>query len=174
MPGEGARGASASARCSSACASDDGALRYAGRVGTGFTEAELDRLAALLGPLRARRLAVRARAGRSRRAARSGSSRELVAEVEFREWTAAAACCARPSYKGAARRQAGRRSVRAPSATAAREPRRRAASVDGRELKLSNLDKVLYPEAGFTKRDVIDYYAAHRAGAAAAPRAAAR
>jgi len=30
--------------------------------------------------------------------------------------------------------------------------------IEGRELKLSNLDKVLYPEAGFTKGDVIDYY----------------
>ena len=31
--------------------------------------------------------------------------------------------------------------------------------VDGRELKLTNLDKVLYPEAGFTKGEVVDYYA---------------
>jgi len=31
-------------------------------------------------------------------------------------------------------------------------------SVEGRELSLSNLDKVLYPEAGFTKGEVIDYY----------------
>jgi bifunctional non-homologous end joining protein LigD len=30
--------------------------------------------------------------------------------------------------------------------------------VDGRELELSNLDKVLYPAAGFTKGEVIDYY----------------
>src|SRR6185503_572388 len=30
--------------------------------------------------------------------------------------------------------------------------------VDGRELTLSNLDKVLYPAAGFRKADVIDYY----------------
>jgi bifunctional non-homologous end joining protein LigD len=30
--------------------------------------------------------------------------------------------------------------------------------VDGRNLTLSNLDKVLYPEAGFTKAQVIDYY----------------
>ena len=29
----------------------------------------------------------------------------------------------------------------------------------GRTLKLSNLDKVLYPEAGFVKAQVIDYYA---------------
>jgi len=32
--------------------------------------------------------------------------------------------------------------------------------VAGRSLTLSNLDKVLYPEAGFTKGEVIDYYAA--------------
>ncbi|GAB3564957.1 non-homologous end-joining DNA ligase [Amycolatopsis endophytica] len=31
--------------------------------------------------------------------------------------------------------------------------------VDGRRLSLSNLDKVLYPDAGFTKGQVIDYYA---------------
>ncbi len=31
--------------------------------------------------------------------------------------------------------------------------------VEGRELKLTNLDKVLYPEAGFTKGEVVDYYA---------------
>ena len=31
--------------------------------------------------------------------------------------------------------------------------------IDGRQLKLSNLEKVLYPEVGFTKGEVIDYYA---------------
>ena len=30
--------------------------------------------------------------------------------------------------------------------------------VDGREVELSNLDKVLYPAAGYTKGEVIDYY----------------
>jgi bifunctional non-homologous end joining protein LigD len=30
--------------------------------------------------------------------------------------------------------------------------------IDQRELELSNLDKVLYPEVGFTKGEVIDYY----------------
>jgi bifunctional non-homologous end joining protein LigD len=35
----------------------------------------------------------------------------------------------------------------------------RTVEVEGRELKLSNLDKVLYPKAGFTKGEVIDYYA---------------
>jgi bifunctional non-homologous end joining protein LigD len=35
----------------------------------------------------------------------------------------------------------------------------RRVEVDERELKLTNLDKVLYPKAGFTKGEVIDYYA---------------
>ena len=39
--------------------------------------------------------------------------------------------------------------------------------VDGRELKLTNLDKVLYPKAGFTKGEVVDYYA--RVGATMVP-----
>ena len=30
--------------------------------------------------------------------------------------------------------------------------------IEGRRLVLSNLDKVLYPAAGFTKAQVIDYY----------------
>lgn len=35
----------------------------------------------------------------------------------------------------------------------------RQVEVDGRELKLTNLDKILYPKAGFSKGEVVDYYA---------------
>jgi bifunctional non-homologous end joining protein LigD len=63
---------------------DDGALKYAGRVGTGFTEAELDRLAGLLAPL----------ATTESPFADKGLPRdshfvapELVAQVRFTEWT---------------------------------------------------------------------------------------
>ncbi|MCU1362230.1 MAG: polymerase LigD, polymerase domain protein [Acidimicrobiaceae bacterium] len=38
-------------------------------------------------------------------------------------------------------------------------PERVLTDVDGRELSLSNLDKVLYPAVGFTKGQVLDYYA---------------
>ncbi len=31
--------------------------------------------------------------------------------------------------------------------------------ITGREVQLSNLDRVLWPEAGYTKKDLIDYYA---------------
>jgi bifunctional non-homologous end joining protein LigD len=38
-------------------------------------------------------------------------------------------------------------------------PKETHVEVDGRELKLTNLDKVLYPKAGFTKGEMVDYYA---------------
>lgn len=34
----------------------------------------------------------------------------------------------------------------------------REVSVEGRRLRLSNLDKIFYPQTGFTKGEVIDYY----------------
>ncbi|MCW2912538.1 MAG: polymerase LigD, polymerase domain protein [Actinomycetia bacterium] len=37
-------------------------------------------------------------------------------------------------------------------------PKKITVEVEGRELTLSNLDKVLYPRHGFTKGEVIDYY----------------
>jgi len=37
-------------------------------------------------------------------------------------------------------------------------PKTSMVTVGGRELKLSNLEKVLYPDAGFTKAQVIDYF----------------
>ncbi|MFI5894337.1 non-homologous end-joining DNA ligase [Actinoplanes sp. NPDC051513] len=37
-------------------------------------------------------------------------------------------------------------------------PDRFPVTIDGRDLELSNLDKLMYPAAGFTKGEVIDYY----------------
>ena len=39
-----------------------------------------------------------------------------------------------------------------------KQPERIRVDVDGQEVELSNLDKVLYPAAGFTKGEVIHYY----------------
>jgi bifunctional non-homologous end joining protein LigD len=147
-----------------------GALRYAGRVGTGFTEQELDRLTRLLAPLR-RALTPFAAGEKPPREAVFCEPR-LVAEVEFREWTKNGSLRA-PSYKGLREDKPAEEVVREdepaqnlerekPGSLALRDQQgdKATAVVDGRELKLSNLAKVLYPRAGFTKRDVIDYYAA--------------
>ena len=39
------------------------------------------------------------------------------------------------------------------------EGARQLVEVDGRRMRLTNLDKVMYPETGMTKGEVIDYYA---------------
>ena len=54
-----------------------------------------------------------------------------------------------------------RGAVSAPTRNRARSsvsPERVETEVDGRRLSISNLDKVLYPETGFTKGAMIDYY----------------
>ena len=38
-------------------------------------------------------------------------------------------------------------------------PTEQIVEIGGRRLKLTNLDKVLYPAVGFTKGQIIDYYA---------------
>jgi bifunctional non-homologous end joining protein LigD len=152
----------------------DGAFVYAGRVGTGFTEQTLDELARKLEPFR------RAESPFSepRRLPRGTVFVEpcAVAEVEFREWTSDGVMRA-PSFKGLREDKSPREVVRetpgekpgagpdpgSPDALFDEVERTGEGAllvlVDGRRLKLTNWDKVLYPEAGFTKGDLIAYYA---------------
>src|SRR5215211_115755 len=71
-------------------------LRYAGRVGTGFSEAELDRLAGILEPLRRDDSPFE---GRQPPKEAVFVQPELVAQIAFREWAAAGTLRA-PVYKG--------------------------------------------------------------------------
>jgi bifunctional non-homologous end joining protein LigD len=205
-------------------------LRHAGRVGTGFDEGELERLAGLLVPLaRADSPFVGAQPPRGAHFV----APRLICEVEFSEWTRAGKV-RQASYKGLREdkdpvevtrererpvesdandangyRQGPRRShganpsgdvgagaitgnteivpeTIAPRKTPTPRASGAAASVDvrgatnadaqesknadvqgpkhvdvqGRVLRLTNLDKVLYPQTGFTKGDLIGYYAA--------------
>jgi bifunctional non-homologous end joining protein LigD len=148
MPGEGRRRDRIGALLVGVT-DDDGSLRYAGRVGTGFTEEELDRLAALLGPLERETSPFDGAGPEPPRGAVFVEPR-FVAEVEFREWTQGGQLRA-PSYKGL-------RDDKPPELVVQEEGTGARALVEGRELRLSNLDKVLYPAVGFTKRDVIAYY----------------
>ena len=146
-----------------------GALRYSGRVGTGFSESELERLSTILAPL-SRTRSPFAAADKPPREAIFCEPR-LVAEVEFTEWTARGSL-RHPSYKGLREDKPAAEVVREEGPAFERFQRRRVeiaherntdgatTTVEGRELRLSNLGKLLYPKAAFTKRDVIDYYAA--------------
>jgi bifunctional non-homologous end joining protein LigD len=175
MPGKGKRCESIGALLGGVY-EDDGQLRYVGRVGSGFSDSELQRLSGLLAPL-ARRTSPFTAGERPPAGARFCEPR-LVVEVEFARWTARGNLRA-ATYKGLREDKAPEQVVREDAVIEGRaeapvdEPgealgplsiRRRGAesaatTVDGRELKLSNLDKVLYPKARFTKGDLIAYYA---------------
>jgi bifunctional non-homologous end joining protein LigD len=147
----------------------DRQLVYAGRVGTGFTEAMLDDLAGRLRALRRDRSSFDIAPKLPKNA--QFVEPELVAEIEFREWTEEGVMRA-PSFKGLRSDKAAREVVvetdapsEAPEDTVAlfEEAERLAdgsllVSIDGRELKISNWDKVLFPAVGFTKGDLISYY----------------
>jgi len=152
---------------------DGDSLRYAGRVGTGFDEPTLARLATLLAPLQRGDTPFTDQPKLPRNAVYVEP--QLVAEIEFREWTADGVMRA-PSFKGLRKDRPAASVVReeepAPqagsSSSADLEPLHtleelpsggRIVEVDGRRLPLSNWDKVLFPQAGFTKGDLIDYYA---------------
>jgi bifunctional non-homologous end joining protein LigD len=140
---------------------DNGELRHIGRVGTGFTEKELDRLSKLLAPL-AREDSPFAPGGPKVPRNAVFVEPRFVAEVEFREWTEGGQLRA-PSYKGLRDDKDAELVVReeeiATELVVREEVNAVVAEVGGREVKLSNLDKVLYPEVGFAKRDVIEYFA---------------
>ena len=148
---------------------DGGGLRYVGRVGSGLSEEELDRLSEELRRLE-RKTSPFTAGGRPPKGAVFCKPR-LVAEVEFAQWTEGGSLRA-PRYVGLRDDKPAEQVTREPS-PAATVPNGAAgislaptatgavhATVQGRELKLTNLEKVLYPETGFTKRELILYYAA--------------
>jgi bifunctional non-homologous end joining protein LigD len=165
---------------------ENGKFRYAGKVGTGFTEKTLRDLARRLEPL-ARKTSP-FQAGPKPPKGAHWVEPHLVVEVDFGEWTREG-ILRHPSYKGLRDDKEPREVVReetqkvddgvARPATAAKPgkasklaldeaifesvedlPRgAREAVVDGRTLKLTNYDKVLFPQTGFTKGNLIEYYA---------------
>ena len=137
---------------------EDGKLRYAGKVGTGFDTAEINRLTKRMAPLEqtdARRWTPRARLF----AARTGSNPRLVAEIAFTEFTNDGVL-RHPSYLGL-------RDDKKPRGRGGREgddrgrapPLRRSPNVT-----ISNPDRVIFPESGITKGQLADYYADDRRG----------
>jgi bifunctional non-homologous end joining protein LigD len=98
LPGQGRRAGTIGAILVGYHEEDDRGrrLRYAGRVGSGFTEAELQRLAGLLEPLQTKQSPFE---GRQPPKQAVFVEPRLVAEIAFREWTAARTLRA-PVYKG--------------------------------------------------------------------------
>ena len=129
-------------------------LVYAGNVGTGFNDAEIDRLLKMLKPLERATPPFREvpKMPKVRRADVVWVEPTLVAQVEFVEWTHDKHLRA-PVYLGLREDKTAEEVVlEAPTPI---EPEIQKGK---RLLKLSNLDKPFWPEEGITKGDLLAYY----------------
>jgi bifunctional non-homologous end joining protein LigD len=128
-------------------------LRWAGNVGTGFDDAEIERILGLLEPLRRDESPFPdpPKMPRVRRGDVVWVEPRMVAEVRFAEWTHDGRLRA-PVYEGIREdKEAGE--VHREREAIGPEVRR-----GKRVLKLSNLDKPFWPEEGITKGDLLTYY----------------
>jgi len=152
----------------------DGRLSYSGKVGTGFNAASLADLYKKLKPLVQKEPPFHnpPRGAEARRA--HWVKPALVAEVAFTEWTEDGTL-RHPSFQGLRADKPAKQVVRERAVNADRKdvlgdpeqetptPRKRSRGKDDGDtiagIPISNPDKLLYPEAKLTKRDLASYYA---------------
>jgi len=129
---------------------ENGALRYAGKAGTGFTDDEIERLAEIMAPLERKTATVEAP-----RAAVRGArwiDPKLVAEVAYAEITGDGVL-RHPSYLGL-------REDKKPEAVVVEKEASVAELAAGSGVRISNRDRVIFPEGKLTKGQLADYYEA--------------
>jgi len=150
----------------------DGTLSYSGKVGSGFTAASLDALHATLLVIERKKSSFRnpPQGAEARRA--HWVDPVLVAEVAFTEWTSDATLRhavfhgLRPdrSARDVMREHEVDRLEAPPPRLAKSTPRAGASSDKGKDgvddVRLTNPDKLLYPDAKLSKRDLVAYYRA--------------
>ncbi len=149
----------------------DGGLHYAGRVGTGFDDARLIELRARLGALERAAAPVRGLPPGASVKAVHWTRPALVAELRYAGWTddkllrhAAFLGLREDKDAGEVVRETGPPDPPAAgvkvAAKPAAAPRARDGSAEFAGVRLTNPDRVLYPETGITKLDLARYYAA--------------
>jgi bifunctional non-homologous end joining protein LigD len=129
-------------------------LQYVGNVGTGFTDAEIKRLLEKLRPLERKDPPFDEvpKMPRVRKGDVVWVEPQLIAQVQFSEWTHDGHLRA-PSYQGL-------REDKEPEEVHREEPLPTEIKKGKRELKLSSLAKVFWPDEGITKGDLLAYYRA--------------
>lgn len=174
--GKGGRGASLGSLLVGIPGADG--LDYAGKVGTGFDDRALQSIMEQLQALRSR---TNPFVGTITAAEAKGAHfvrPSLVGEVAYGEWTPAGRL-RHPTWRGLrpdkTPADVGRETepsaselddddpgplrVRSAGAGAGAKGGSQRVRVGARELSVTNLDKVLFPQTGFTKGQLIDYYA---------------
>jgi bifunctional non-homologous end joining protein LigD len=127
-------------------------LVWAGNCGTGFTQQETERLLRKLRPLERATSPFGSvpKMPKVRKGDVVWVTPKLVCEVEFAEWTHDGRLRA-PSYKGL-------RDDKPPEEVKREQPLKTELKQGRRLLRLTNLDKVFWPEEGITKGDLLFYY----------------
>lgn len=143
---------------------DGGRLKWAGNVGTGFDRKLMRSIYAKLAPLATPECPLEPDPNLPTKDV-TWTRPELVCEVRYAQWTEDGRLRApvflglRPDVdpadcvrKGGDPPPAARPELLASSAAAA------AVTIDGHRLKFTNLNKVFFPEDGYAKRDLLNYY----------------
>lgn len=130
---------------------EGGGLRHVGRVGTGFPHKVALDLAHRLRKLQTRDSPFETQLDATARRNVRYVQPELVAEVEFRAWTADGHL-RHASFRGLREDKPATQIVRESALIPARPPRRR--------VTLTHPDRVYWPDSGVTKENLADYYAA--------------
>jgi bifunctional non-homologous end joining protein LigD len=148
--GEGRRAASLGALVLAVRRGEE--LVWAGNCGTGFSDAEIQRLLERLRSLERTDspFAQPPRMPRVRRGDVTWVEPELVVQVAFAEWTREGRLRA-PVYQGL-------REDKQASEVQRERPQEAEVRRGKRTLRLSNLTKVFFPDDGITKGDLLDYY----------------
>jgi bifunctional non-homologous end joining protein LigD len=145
-------------------------LVYAGNVGSGFTQ---DSLKAVFQKMKALETAKSPLSATPKDVGQvTWIKPELVCTVRFSSWTDEVRLRA-PVFLGLRTdllpREVARETVSQPAASEEpprsqpllpEEPNEVVLTIDDRRLKFTNVKKVFYPQEGYTKRDVINFYAA--------------
>ena len=137
---------------------EDGKLVWAGNVGTGFDQKKLAEVYAKLKPLITQKSPFAERPVPDRGI--TWVKPELVCQVRYTQWTEDRRLRA-PVFLGLREDVAPAEVVQEQPAQAdLLEPGTKEATlrIDGRALKFTNLGKVFYPDEGYTKRDLLNYY----------------
>jgi bifunctional non-homologous end joining protein LigD len=150
----------------------DGRLVYAGNVGSGFTQQSLKAVYDTIEPLIVKK-PVLSDVPREVSAV-TWVKPELVCVVKFNSWTADGRLRA-PVFQGLRADGNAKEVVKETGESAASESSSTALAaatllspdaneisltIEGRRLKFTNLKKIFYPTDGYSKRDVINFYAA--------------
>ncbi|MCB7482513.1 DNA ligase D [Christiangramia sediminis] len=135
-------------------------LVYVGNCGTGFSNRTQKDLLEKMKPLGTDRPAFNNKPNLKGRKA-NWVSPELVCEVTFSEWTKAGRM-RHPVYKGLREdkfpMQLNNETNLEPKHKETKSAASNTLEVGGKNVKLTNLDKVYWPDSGLRKYDLIDYY----------------